>query len=67
MTIMWQRRAVHRGERRRRRPNESKATAPHFYLTAEIDMGKAVDRGAQLTDVRLIAKAGGRSGEWVRP
>jgi cyclic pyranopterin phosphate synthase len=30
------------------------------------DMIKAVDRGAQLTDVRLIAKAGGRSGEWTR-
>jgi cyclic pyranopterin phosphate synthase len=31
------------------------------------DMVKAVDRGAQLTDVRLLAKAGGRSGEWARP
>ncbi len=31
------------------------------------DMVKAVDRGAQLTDVRLMAKAGGRSGEWTRP
>jgi cyclic pyranopterin monophosphate synthase len=30
------------------------------------DMVKAVDRGAQLTDVRLLAKAGGRSGEWAR-
>ncbi|PZS32216.1 MAG: cyclic pyranopterin monophosphate synthase MoaC [Pseudonocardiales bacterium] len=30
------------------------------------DMVKAVDRGAQLTDVRLVAKAGGRSGEWHR-
>ena len=30
------------------------------------DMVKAVDRAAQLTDVRLIAKAGGRSGEWQR-
>jgi cyclic pyranopterin phosphate synthase len=28
------------------------------------DMVKAVDRGAVLTDVRLLAKAGGRSGEW---
>jgi cyclic pyranopterin phosphate synthase len=28
------------------------------------DMVKAVDRGARLTDVRLLAKAGGRSGEW---
>lgn len=31
------------------------------------DMCKALDRGAQLTDVRLLAKAGGRSGEWTRP
>jgi cyclic pyranopterin phosphate synthase len=30
------------------------------------DMVKAVDRAAQLTDVRLMAKAGGRSGEWHR-
>jgi cyclic pyranopterin phosphate synthase len=30
------------------------------------DMVKAVDRGARLTDVRLEAKAGGRSGEWTR-
>jgi cyclic pyranopterin monophosphate synthase len=30
------------------------------------DMVKAVDRAAQLTDVRLLAKAGGRSGEWSR-
>jgi cyclic pyranopterin phosphate synthase len=29
------------------------------------DMVKAVDRGARLTDVRLLAKAGGRSGEWA--
>ena len=28
------------------------------------DMVKAVDRSACLTDVRLVAKSGGRSGEW---
>ena len=28
------------------------------------DMAKAVDRDMRLTDVRLISKAGGRSGEW---
>ena len=28
------------------------------------DMVKAVDRGARLTDVRLLAKSGGRSGAW---
>jgi cyclic pyranopterin monophosphate synthase len=31
------------------------------------DMVKAVDRGARLTDVRLLAKSGGRSGEWTAP
>ncbi|WP_239068437.1 cyclic pyranopterin monophosphate synthase MoaC [Cellulomonas pakistanensis] len=31
-----------------------------------IDMVKAVDRGAVLTDVRVTAKSGGRSGTWRR-
>ena len=31
-----------------------------------IDMVKAVDRGATITDVRVEAKSGGRSGEWRR-
>jgi len=30
------------------------------------DMVKAVDRGARLTDVQLLAKDGGRSGPWRR-
>ena len=30
------------------------------------DMVKAVDRSAVLSDVRLVAKSGGRSGEWRR-
>jgi cyclic pyranopterin phosphate synthase len=30
------------------------------------DMVKAVDRGAVLSDVRLLAKSGGRSGSWRR-
>ena len=34
---------------------------------ALIDMVKAVDRGATITDVRVMAKSGGRSGEWHRP
>jgi cyclic pyranopterin phosphate synthase len=29
------------------------------------DMVKAVDRSARLTDVRLLTKSGGRSGEWA--
>jgi cyclic pyranopterin monophosphate synthase len=31
------------------------------------DMVKAVDRSARLTDVRLLAKSGGRSGDWAAP
>jgi cyclic pyranopterin monophosphate synthase len=30
-----------------------------------IDMVKAVDRHARITDVRVTAKSGGRSGDWV--
>ncbi len=30
------------------------------------DMVKAVDRAATLTDVRLLRKSGGRTGEWQR-
>jgi cyclic pyranopterin phosphate synthase len=29
------------------------------------DMAKAVDRSMRLTDVRLLAKSGGRSGDYV--
>jgi cyclic pyranopterin monophosphate synthase len=28
-------------------------------------MIKAVDRTARITDVRVVAKSGGRSGDWV--
>jgi cyclic pyranopterin monophosphate synthase len=31
-----------------------------------IDMVKAVDKAASLTDVRVEAKSGGKSGEWTR-
>lgn len=30
------------------------------------DMAKAVDREMRLTDVRLVRKSGGRSGDWAR-
>lgn len=33
---------------------------------ALIDMIKGVDRSASLTDVRVLAKSGGRSGDWHR-
>jgi pyruvate dehydrogenase E2 component (dihydrolipoyllysine-residue acetyltransferase) len=41
-----------------RRMAESKATAPHFYLTVEIDMGKAVE-------ARAAFKAAAKEGEVV--
>jgi pyruvate dehydrogenase E2 component (dihydrolipoamide acetyltransferase) len=41
-----------------RRMAESKATAPHFYLTIEIDMGKAVE-------ARAAIKAAAREGDAV--
>jgi len=41
-----------------RRMAESKATAPHFYLTIEIDMGKAVE-------ARAAIKAASREGDVV--
>ncbi|MFP5334099.1 MAG: cyclic pyranopterin monophosphate synthase MoaC [Actinomycetes bacterium] len=31
---------------------------------ALVDMVKALDRGARITDVRVVAKSGGRSGDW---
>lgn len=30
-----------------------------------IDMTKALDRGGRITDVRVVAKSGGRSGDWT--
>lgn len=33
---------------------------------ALVDMVKAVDKLAVITDVRVVAKAGGRSGDWAR-
>ena len=33
---------------------------------ALVDMVKALDRGAVITDVRVTAKSGGRSGTWTR-
>jgi cyclic pyranopterin phosphate synthase len=33
---------------------------------AVIDMIKAIDRDAVITDVRVISKSGGRRGDWTR-
>ncbi len=32
-----------------------------------IDMVKAVDKAAEITEVRVDAKSGGKSGDWTRP
>jgi cyclic pyranopterin phosphate synthase len=40
-------------------------TAVAVGALALIDMVKAVDRHARITDVRVTAKSGGRSGNWV--
>jgi len=42
-------------------------TAVSVGALALIDMVKAVDRHARITDVRVTAKSGGRSGDWVEP
>ena len=34
---------------------------------AAYHMCKAVDRGMVITDVRLLEKHGGKSGDWVAP
>jgi len=39
-------------------------TAVAVAALALIDMVKAVDKHARITDVRVIAKSGGRSGDW---
>jgi cyclic pyranopterin monophosphate synthase len=42
-------------------------TAVAVAALALIDMVKAVDKHARITDVRVTAKSGGRSGDWVEP
>lgn len=41
-------------------------TAVQLALLTIYDMCKAVDRGMIMTDIRLLEKAGGQSGHWVR-
>ncbi len=41
-------------------------TAVQIALLTIYDMCKAVDRGMTMTDIRLLAKSGGKSGEWRR-
>jgi cyclic pyranopterin phosphate synthase len=42
-------------------------TAVAVAALALIDMIKAVDRRARISDVRVTAKSGGRSGDWTEP
>ena len=41
-------------------------TAVSVAALTVVDMVKAVDKAAVITDVRVDAKAGGKSGDWVR-
>ncbi len=42
-------------------------TAVQISLLTIYDMCKAVDRDMRLSDIRLLHKSGGRSGQWTRP
>lgn len=42
-------------------------TAVQIGLLTIYDMCKAVDRGMTLQDIRLLRKAGGKSGDWQHP
>lgn len=42
-------------------------TAVSVAALAVVDMAKGVDRALVITDLRIVAKSGGRSGDWVRP
>jgi cyclic pyranopterin phosphate synthase len=41
-------------------------TAVAVACLTVVDMVKAVDKGAVITDVKVLAKSGGRSGTWTR-
>ena len=41
-------------------------TAASVAALTVYDMTKALDKGIQIRDVRLLAKSGGKSGEWQR-
>lgn len=42
-------------------------TAVSVALLTIYDMAKALDKAMTITDVRLLTKSGGKSGDWVRP
>jgi len=41
-------------------------TAVSVSALAIVDMIKGLDRSVVIEDVRIVAKSGGRSGDWVR-
>ena len=40
-------------------------TAVSAALLTIYDMCKAIDRGMQLSDIRLLEKRGGKTGHWI--
>lgn len=42
-------------------------TAVSVAALTVVDMVKAVDKAAVITDIRVETKSGGKSGDWVRP
>lgn len=40
-------------------------TAVSVALLTIYDMGKAIDKGMTMTDIRLLTKTGGKSGDWA--
>ncbi len=42
-------------------------TAVSVAGLAVVDMVKALDKGTSIDGVRIVAKTGGKSGDWVRP
>ncbi|MFD2757988.1 cyclic pyranopterin monophosphate synthase MoaC [Gulosibacter faecalis] len=42
-------------------------TAVSVAALAFVDMVKALDKGVEISNVRLLRKTGGKSGEWRRP
>ncbi len=42
-------------------------TAASIALLTLYDMGKALDRAMVIEGVRLLAKSGGKAGDWTAP
>ncbi|MFM7349745.1 MAG: cyclic pyranopterin monophosphate synthase MoaC [Erythrobacter sp.] len=42
-------------------------TAASIALLTIYDMAKAIDKGMVISEVRLVAKSGGKSGDWTAP